>query len=763
MYKKISAVTAAMIFSLASVSCSEKQSKISPETVPISVTQTMYKDEHIETPEGFSSMIECRTVSSTGDVMMIYLKDHKEITLDTLDSELNVKSSIKLTEKRSDNTDYFADISCDGTISLLIVSTDYDYPEDMSEFDADDFNKNAVLNVTIKNFNSSGEMLSEIECGDLKNYYEIGNSFVQGFLNLGENYILVCNNFRALIDKDGNAVNAVKTNSDSLHYGKDSNDRIIAACEDGYAYVENNLLDKPDKLNAYPKYTNFKGAPLPASGQFTAYLLMGEGLYGISDESEPIKVLDFQRSMITPSEIYSITEITEGKFLMTGIKNSSGSRYISLLTVRPDDYKPNKTTVKAMVGQYDYDVIELVNEYSRSNDEFTVEIQSYSDMDEVRNAMLSGDTPDFISYGYSDDSCRYANMGAFCDMYELSEQYGGFKKEDILDNIIEGFETNGHLYSISDSFMTETLIANSEVLSKEHSYWTLEDMVKTIGEIPEDMYITDVFSYMFDSPESLFTYIAVNNSKQWIDYENGSCSFDNPKFVEFIKMCHNSADKMKIYEEWWNMNEEFVANDWEGYEFFYNEQQRMLMNKKTLFKYERISSIFDITSMYRDDIFNGAETVAKRLGSDDITVLGFPSQERAGCFWSQTIYSIPVNGKCVEGGWDFLNYIMSEDTMLSDHIASFDKLATRKDAFDAILERNRQFEENVHKLDDPLTDETIAIVKEFVSHLTTLKVTNPLYDVFSEEFLRYENGEITAEECAEHIQSRASIYVSEQF
>ncbi|MDE5861765.1 MAG: hypothetical protein K2H28_06170 [Ruminococcus sp.] len=63
----------------------------------------------------------------------------------------------------------------------------------------------------------------------------------------------------------------------------------------------------------------------------------------------------------------------------------------------------------------------------------------------------------------------------------------------------------------------------------------------------------------------------------------------------------------------------------------------------------------------------------------------------------------------------------------------------------------------------PITDKDIDYINDFISHCNKLSDRDEdAQEIIREECNKFMNGEISAEECAERIQNRVSIYLSEQ-
>lgn len=160
--------------------------------------------------------------------------------------------------------------------------------------------------------------------------------------------------------------------------------------------------------------------------------------------------------------------------------------------------------------------------------------------------------------------------------------------------------------------------------------------------------------------------------------------------------------------------------------------------------FSRLAAFDDITSQYK-------------LELEDITLLYNPSFDGKGTIHPNLLYSITANGKCIEGAWDFMNFIMSEEFQVSKgyyHLTS-GRFSTLKSAFEKNLEHDQWISYNPEiPMDDgtishnfefmsgPMTDKDLDKILQCISECTKIQGGDEaVQSIVGDEFARYIEGE----------------------
>jgi len=747
MNRKFTAFLTSATMLLTTCACGEKNtggSEIS-ENIPLPVTQTLYKEESLAVPEDYYSFEHMEYAENLDSHYIIYDDFSGNIKVCIMDSDFNIKSTEILCEN-GNITECMYDISPDGEISQLKYTCDYDYPEN-NEFDEQDYIENAVLSFELAIYDSNGKFISETPIEGMEKYYSLLESRTNELLKTGDTYI--ANLYTSLVkfDSDGKILDTVKSDKGIGFIGMDNSGKLAGGEFKTLSFYKENSLEQTEETIETTGYLNIGGSLRRGTNGYRMYMRMNEGYFGLTDNGEFVKILDFTKSNIISSEIYEICIGSEGHIMMFG-QNASGMQYISKLTVRPDDYVENKQTVilASVDGFYD-DKRQLITEFNKKSDEYKIEIKSYESYDDFKKDLISGNSPDLLVYNSSSVMYDYANTEVFLNMYDFTDKYGGFSKDDICGNVLNAFEYKGGLYGICSNYHIMTFVANSEVVGKEYTNWSYDDMFKITENMPDGM--------TFSSNESLnnrtevFNWFGAYNTRGWIDYENASCSFDSEKFIKFLNFCQDVPMLPERDYSSMTMEEQELSNQ---------ETHAMLKNKKALLVNEYIVSLGSLDALEQTRLMN----------IEDMTITGLPTDNHCGIISANDIYSIVANGNCPEGAWEYINYIMSKE--YQDNVVSqfHGQLVSRKDSFERGInlyqtpppESNDPF---YHTYYSPLSDEALKDFLAYLEKCNTLIYQNGYVTyIMDEEFNEFINGAISAEECANRIQSRVSIYLAEK-
>ncbi|MDE5772316.1 MAG: extracellular solute-binding protein [Ruminococcus sp.] len=763
--KKILILTTLLVM-MSGVSCAEKDKKNTPEIsfepMGVEITQLVYKQEHLSFPDDMSQRMG---LFYNDGVKFVYKSKNDEIKIMSYDENMNETDSVVIMK----GDDIPHETACctkkDGSIVMLCIYTDYPEKEIT---DYEDFAENAFVSPQIRIYSPNGELLETHEIDGFHSYEDLG--YIDGFYEYGENYVLSFRDGFALIMADGEIFN-INNDKQNMVFATDTEGKTYACDWKKYSVAEG-LSVNSNIAKEYGKYLNRTGSVFRGEGGFKLFFVLNEGIFGLDYNDEFMQILDFTDSNVSPSGIYYACYGGEGKFVICGGDQTlADGMFFDILTVRPDDYVENKTDLTLGCIDWSNNAPEIAMMYSKQSDNYNVDIKKYEDIDNLKLDVLSGDAPDLFCYQETSFMYRCANMGAFANLYDFMENNDGIKQDDILENVLQAYEYKGGLYGIPIGFsLSGILLANSDVIGRENSYWNYEEFFSIAENMPEGMYLSPRNSH-FSHREGVFDELCVSGYGNWVNYDNYTCDFNNEEFIHLLNFCNT----VKI-------NEPF---DWEGmknlsqdeHDIITNEDDISVQNKKSLF-----GTYTDYIHDCNDLIYTSRQNGLYLNGN--YTYLIEPSNDRTGkiSIANDMCFSILSNTECPEGAWDFMNYVLSPHFQ-NNYLQLKWHFTTNKESYNHKINKTLdEFKqqvitpldpmennwgtpetEGITWINKPITDEDAEYITEFLSHF------NKLYDsdeeaqnIIREECYKFMNGETTAEKCAETIQNRVSIYLSEQ-
>ena len=121
-------------------------------------------------------------------------------------------------------------------------------------------------------------------------------------------------------------------------------------------------------------------------------------------------------------------------------------------------------------------------------------------------------------------------------------------------------------------------------------------------------------------------------------------------------------------------------------------------------------------------------------------------------------FSVMSDSDCKDGAWEFLSYIYSDKYLLSAYSNSMNFV--NKKAFESGI---RSYIAANTNYDEAVIEKQAEEYVEYVKNCTVQLMDDyDIKDIINDEYNRFLNDEIIAEECAQNLQSRIEILLAEQ-
>lgn len=493
-------------------------------------------------------------------------------------------------------------------------------------------------------------------------------------------------------------------------------------------------------------------------GATTDLLLSGSGgVYSFNFEDEGLtKKMDYVDSDLISNNLYSLMETGEEQFFGCFYDEEQGKTRFGLFNkVDPSTIKDKKVLTLACYW-LDDSVRRRVVEYNKTSEEYRIRIVDYwqyNTMDDYTIGMTkmntdiaSGNTPDIIMISSDMPVDSYVNKGLFADLNPFLENDPELNKEDYMENIFEVFSQDGKLYQLVPSYYLYTIFGKASEVGEEAG-WTMEDLKALREEKGEDV---AVFSDITQS--GVLNYILLFASNQFVDWEKGECYFESPEFIELLEFA-NEFPKEIDYSELYN-----DKDYWEQQETMFRDGRALLMT-------------------YSLGNFQDYQYCEKGTFGEPITAIGFPVKEGAGnvIMYNQN-FAISSKSEYQQEAWEFIRYYLTED--YQDTIeygwpvlkSSLNKMMEKAQEKPYYIDENGQKVEyedtwyigGVEVTMDPLSQEDCDRVVGFLNSAKGVYAYDQaIMSIVYEETAPYFDGQKTAEEVADIIQSRIYIYVNE--
>lgn len=676
-------------------------------------------------------------------------------------------------------------VNDDGSVTCLLYEGSYDETTGESK-----------ESYKLCTFDSTGAKASEIDLGQLFTQEDNDNQrYFQGYIiDKQGNLILNMNKVIRVCDSTGKKLfdtPALDSENAWLSNCFLTNTGVPAVMVYDYSNDQRSRVIKEIDVNAQgfgKEYTpsNFNGGDLySGSGDYLCYMTSDTGIAGIrSDTLAAEPVLNLLNLGVDNSNISSFSICEDGSFITV---NNDYSGYNSTTTVSKivsvdSSEVAEKEIISLGCFYIDWNIRSQIAKFNKQSDKYTIYATSFSESNDTsdweaaltkfNNELLAGNVPDIILLNQQMPVSSYAAKGLFTDLYELLDNDPDLKKEDFMPNVLTALETNGKLYEITPNFSVQTYAAKTSLVGSDRSI-TLDRAKEVMAGMGDNV---QMFNYEMSSSD--FMNYALTYS-DFVDYENGTCNFDTPEFkafLEYAKTLPKEIDYDKLYND--NPN-------------YSQENEKACRENRALF-----------TNVYFSDFSSYKQTRDGYFG-EDITFTGFPvTQESSSGSIIDASSEIAISSKSKhkEGAWEFIKYVITNtvseepvyiwdeskgeevDTGKTRYVSSsysfpvlkdqLQKLGTQATVPNTYINADGQEveQENSYFIGDQevkisaITQAEVDMLIEYFESVTKMtRYDQSIVDIVNEETALFFDGTKSVDETASIIQSRASIYMSEQY
>ncbi len=483
---------------------------------------------------------------------------------------------------------------------------------------------------------------------------------------------------------------------------------------------------------------------IESANGYIRHYVENNGYYGIKSDKTTEKLIDFTDSGL--SGISAISPIAKGEFACL----SEGKLY-KLSERDIAEYSQMQTITLAAASKID-EIQPMIADFNAESNLYQIDLKNYLDGYEysaegVENAVndlemdiISGKIPDMV-YLDTNEIEKLSSKGAFADLYGFMDSDSKYSRDEFLPNYLEAAETNGHIYSIAPTFMIKTIAAKTK--HSDIQNWNFEEFKNVYNSKSADM-------TLFESANNriaVFGFLS-DDCNDFVDYGTHTCSFNSQDFINILEF---SAEFPSAEEYSW--------------------ETTSCRNDTALISTLYIKSFRDI-NVQNQSIFG-----------DDITFVGFPSENRNGSVMTlSNQFAIMEDSPAKDGAWSFIRTFFRDDR----YYGNINGIPVTEKGFEIAMEEALEppyyidgesnqkipmketgynFTNGTETEIAPMTEAEQAKYEAFVRSITRAvsgHYDNSINSIVSEETSRYFAGACSAEECAEAIQNRVSIMLSEQ-
>ncbi len=511
--------------------------------------------------------------------------------------------------------------------------------------------------------------------------------------------------------------------------------QVMDGSETHAAQVKTSVLDSD--FNVLENYES--------SWQFTAFYGYAEGqnhilcrqagtVFSFDYKNNTVEaVIDASSSGISPSHLIQLEDdlyfsLSNGKPYLWHPYDKNSLSTLTLATYMPD------------INLTDY--VKLYNESSTKYKIIIIDYAAYDQGSErqglsrLRTDIIAGRTPDI--YDLSNLPAHlYAERGIFEDFKPYLTAGSPISYEQLIPSATKALEYKGGLYYIAPAFEIKTICGNKSFVGGNGT-WTPQDFFRAVEEIkPEDVFGPEVTKAVF------LSYLLEFLEDEYVDTETAQCRFDNENFVRFLEFASQLPDECDY-------------NELDSSAF-----GRAYVGKQPLLIEEIGVSAISFMS-FVDSCFGGRAQY-----------VGFPTDSSSGVALSPALLlAMSVSSQQKEGVMDFIYFLLSDEVQRTTVFCPLVQ--------SILIEQMNCWEEQIYKYPQVLhaffdgasveiegnidpAEAKLRLSKLIDSIDHTTLYDDELFDIIFRESQPFFAGNISAKQAAENIQSKAQLYVSEQY
>lgn len=508
-------------------------------------------------------------------------------------------------------------------------------------------------------------------------------------------------------------------------FGKLSDGTVVVCRNEDQTHIISTLNDQ-EKGWGESRYIDAECTIIGYGSNWDLYLQIDGEIYGLNYLSGNIQsVLDFSSLGLMPNG--KICELQDGGLLYTGTSSTEPTHPFLL---KPIEYSADQVVlVLATTSDLPPAVSEAVLAWNQQHPECVIKVKNYGEYaqnGDMRAAEMqliadisSGNAPDI--YNFSEftipfNESVFERRGLLEDLYPYIDSDPDLSRDVFFRGPLEAMETDGHLYQIVPSFSVLTTTAWKKDVGTP-DMWNYSSFERVITGHEYYLYL---FDRGFTRDDWLKTIINASG-KQLIDWSTSQCYFDSEYFVHLIEISNTMPTES-----------EYVGGSLSD----------LIQNSHALLFIRfigRIPEIGGVGIIYGDRqyAFVGLPEIGNVLIPDISMSISSQTQYKPQCWQFIREFLLPGNPYC-------RTIPLRRDDAELQLVSYLDRLEGSPEEKEIRENAMRDFMNCINDLD------------------ALYQSDEQLWWIINDELSRYYAGQHTAEEAARAIQSRASLYLSEQ-
>ena len=595
-------------------------------------------------------------------------------------------------------------------------------------------------------------------------------------------YLLLENGIH-VIDQSGREISLISTEDCKKQYYADeyTEEHLCSDAEGNVYYFLKSTWSYPCKMYALELGDEVQLSEAPGFSTVHNFINIGrsrEGgllvndaqngfLYRYGREDEDMeRVLRWSDSDLLGGGVDEVAELSGDRLLVLAGPDYVGPEVQAyLLTRKKVEEIPRKEEVVFACLYPDQTMQKAVTEFNRENERYRVVIEQYGaryderlrisqeTLTRLNAAMVSSHPPDLIDMQWL-DAGGYAENGALEDLFPYLDSSEVLNREDILENVLEGYTMGGKLICIPGQIDVRKYIGRTSQL-KDIEGWSMESMKELAEKYPDKFVIYNggykewIYGKYYDESARgvlLEEVCAPYYLEKFINEENWECSFDSEEFRSLLQWIKE-------------LPVDSVDNEESAYEDYYLNGE---------------ASAFEDYLLYPENYFFGFHGYGKKFDDmmgEEACILGYPTVDGTGTYGTSVQYAFGiVSGSAnPDGAWAFMEAFLTGSNLYDPYSLSPIREGMYK-ALESAWETKYVNDANGEPMLDKISYEPTMrkeLVDAVLEGIQTANFRPKTYEddviaIIAEEAQSYFKGQKEVEEVTAIIQNRVQVLLWER-
>ena len=506
------------------------------------------------------------------------------------------------------------------------------------------------------------------------------------------------------------------------------------------------------------------------------YYSEGDSLYTLAmDTGRSEKLLSWVNCDVAHEHGASVCVLADGRIVTTASRAVSSGIENELIVLAPD---PSGTaapqqTLRLAVMNLTPATSEMVSRFNRSQSDIRLEVTDYAQFNDyssddaadwmagltrLQTEIIAGNIPDIIDISLL-SADRLGAKGILEDLYPYIDRDPKLDRADLMEHVLAAWEEDGKLYQTVSNFYVLTTAGLSRNVGYDMG-WSRADFNAAMAALQTVNPQASAFD-SYTTRDTILTFMLYLELEELVDWHTSTCFFDSESFRELLAF-------VKTFP---------VAYNWAASDAEDLDTDGRLLTGEQLLKQCNFTCFEDVQ----------VNTVGLR--GEDCTFIGYPTGSGIGSMFAQIGNSFAISSACADkdAAWQFVRQFFLPEYQ-EQYVGSFfptNRAVYEQMKREAMTTQYRRNPDGSFLLDEDgrrveadrgsatvgdrtyayqtVTEAEAALVEQIIAATDhVLHVDSSLEKIIDEGSAAYFADQRDLDEVVQSIQSRASLYVSEQ-